>query len=55
MTQESIRVHTSDVRTLLNFVLKQADTAGDLQVVDLTGLATPKFKMFNIHDYQQNL
>ena len=49
MTQQTHRRRVGDLRTVLPVTLKQPDSAGDLQVVDLTG-KTVTFKMVNAAD-----
>lgn len=49
MTQQTHRRRVGDLRTVLPVTLKQPDSAGDLQVVDLTG-KTVTFKMINAAD-----
>lgn len=49
MTQQTHRRRVGDLRTVLPVTLKQPDSTGDLQVVDLTG-KTVTFKMLNAAD-----
>ena len=49
MTQQTHRRRVGDLRTVLPVTLKQPDSNGDLQVVDLTG-KTVTFKMVNAAD-----
>ena len=49
MTQQTHRRRVGDLRTVLPVTLKQPDSNGDLQVVDLTGKAVT-FKMINAAD-----
>jgi len=49
MTQQTHRRRVGDLRTVLPVTLKQPDSNGDLQVVDLTG-KTVTFKMINAAD-----
>jgi hypothetical protein len=49
MTQQTHRRRVGDLRTVLPFALKQADSNGVLQAVDLTG-KTVAFKMINAAD-----
>lgn len=49
MTQQTHRRRVGDLRTVLPVTLKQPDSNGDLQAVDLTG-KTVTFKMVNAAD-----
>lgn len=49
MTQQVHRRRVGDLRTVLPVTLKQPDSNGDLQVVDLTGKSVT-FKMVNAAD-----
>jgi hypothetical protein len=39
--------HLTDTRTLLSVALRQRNAAGAYEAVNLTGLATPQFKLVN--------